>query len=457
MAITINEQLEELLKITYRDGVSDLLGRNSPLLREIQRGRVEGREVRFSAIYSRGGAYGGNFNKVKERASNSAKAVEFKVTPGNVFATYAVSTKEILASRNREGAYMPIAQANMFASSEGFRKTLALCAYGRGYGEICKARATSVTAGTPFTMTLNESALMALDIESIVDVKASVDASTVKGSFTIQKIVGSAITAVSETSFEILDTDILCLSLAMDPLGNKLLPVGFGGWLPTIGKRTGADWEGYIASDFFGVNRSLNPERLAGAFVDGTASGVTVRSAVEDLLRKVRRNGSEADLIVMNDKTFAELAKQIDTTNTYFTMTSTKERRKASIGLSEASASFSTNFIENIYDDPYCPEGVIYVLDKKSTWLWSLSNVDTIDDGVVANNPGLPNPLNASDTGNQPNQLLIDNFLTIETGKGDINGPTVDVTLNCYGAFAVQNPAVAGVAVMDSDYIGLVK
>ena len=74
---------------------------------------------------------------------------------------------------------------------------------------------------------------------------------------------------------------------------------------------------------------------------------------------KLRRQGSKADLIILNDKDFEKFAKAVATTDTYFTQTGTKGKRVLNNGVSELTSAFSTNYIENIYDDPFCPEGTL--------------------------------------------------------------------------------------------------
>ena len=101
---------------------------------------------------------------------------------------------------------------------------------------------------------------------------------------------------------------------------------------------------------------------LAGSFQNSIGTTDTKSDSVQKLLRKVRRYGSKADFIIMNDADWLAMAAEIQSTNTYFTQTSTASRRKANVGLNKLTAGFSTNYIDVIYDDPYCPKGKFYVL-----------------------------------------------------------------------------------------------
>lgn len=438
MAISANASILAMLKVYYKDGVENLMFRNSPVLKKIKKERVEGKTQNFSAMYGRGGAVGGDFLVAKNNAATVSKAVEFAVEPGQLFSVYTMNSKEVQASQTKRGAYMKIAGAKMFAASESFRKTLAAALYGTGYGEICMAPATTFVASTPIDITLPDYAIMAIDIGSQLEVKAALNSAAKKVTLTVNAIDGNKVNVTPDTGVSVLVTDYVCLAGSVDGT-NPLLPVGLGAWLPT--KRAN------LSTSFFGVDRSIAKDRLAGAFYDGSAVDEKMSVAVQKLIQKCRRQGSQADLIIMNDADFLKFAAEIEATNTYFTQTSTKAKREANVGFDKFSASFSTNYIENIVDDPYCPEGRFYVLDTEYVALWSYTNTDKISDGIEGNNPGKQNPMEMDGEGKTetPYGLIIDDYLNIQPGQATSNGPAMDVTLQMFGSFVVQNPSVCGV------------
>ena len=344
----------------------------------------------------------------------------------------------------------------MFAASESFRKTLAAALYGSGYGEIAAYEAasgtknpTSLAVGTEAVITLPTYAIMAIDIGSKIVIKATVNNDTVKAYLTVNAIDGNDVTVMptgtAGASYTVAAGDIICIdgSFELDDttqhIAAPLLPVGLGGWLPTKRNNLGVA--------FMGVPRSIVPDRLAGAFYDGSAVNEKKSAAIQKLIQKCRRQGSQADLIIMNDEDFLEFATEIETTNTYFTQTSTKESKKASVGFEKFSASFSTNFIENIVDDPYCPKGRFYVLDTEYVALWSYTNTDKIDDGVAGNNPGKQDPMEMDGEGktDTPYGLIIDDYLNVQSGEATSNGPAMNITLQMFGSFVVTNPSCCGV------------
>lgn len=449
MAISTNDNIKALLKVYYKDGVENLMFRNSPLLRKLQKNRIEGKTYNFSAMYGRGGAVAGDFTKARNLAASVSKNVEFAVEPGQLFSVYTMNAKEVQASVNKRGAYMKVAGAKMFAASEGFRKTIAASLYGRGYGELCFAPASvSLTQDTAADITLPMDAIMKIDVGSELVIKTSVagDSTAIKATLTVNAITGTSVNVTPSATYETAATDVICLAGSMDASGAPLLPVGLGGWLPAVGSRTGINWQTYISSKFFNVERKAAPDRLAGAFYAEASSTAKKANAVEALLMQVRRQGSLADMIVMNDEDWLAMSAEIATSNTYFTQTSTKESKKAAIGFDSFAASFSTNYVENIIDDPYCPKGEFFILDSTAVEFDTLTNTDKVEDGVAGNNPGKPDPMSDENNGHEadPYKLIIDDYINVQAGEADVNGPCSEVTLMLFGTFAVTNPSNCG-------------
>ena len=448
MAVTTNDSIKALLKVYYKDGVENLMFRNSPVLKKIQKNRIEGKSYNFSAMYGRGGAVAGDYTKAKNLAATVSKNVEFAVEPGQVFSVYTMNAKEVQASITGRGAYMKAAGGKMHSAAEGFRKTLAATLYGRGFGELCFAPAVKLTQDTAVDLTLPMDAIMKIDIGSELVIKTSVagDSTSIKTILTVNTITGRTANVTPSATYEPASTDVICLAGSMDASGAPLLPVGLSGWLPAVGSRSGLAWQTYINTKFFNVERKAAPDRLAGAFYAETSATAKKVDAIQALLMQVRRQGSLADIIVLNDEDFLALSAEIAATNTYFTQTSTTESKRASIGFSNFTASFSTNFIENIVDDSYCPKGEFYILDSTSVEFNTLTNTDKIDDGIVGNNPGKPDPMSEDNNGHEddPYKLIIDDYINVQAGEADVNGPCSEVTLMLFGTFAVTNPSNCG-------------
>lgn len=455
MAISADQSILSLLKVYYKDGVENLMFRNDPVLKSLAKEKIEGKTYNFSAMYGRGGAVSANYTIAKKVAANNTKAAEFAVEPGQLFSVCSFNQKEVLASKTKAGAFMKVAGAKFFAATEAFRKQMAAALYGRGWGELCYSNySTAITKDTPFDLVLPSHAVMAIDIDSQLVLKAAVDSATVKAHLTVTNIddANGVVTVVSDTAVASpLTTDVICFDGSMDANGNPLLPAGLGAWLPTVGKRNGAAWKSYIAKRFYGVDRSVAPSRLAGAFVDGTGDTKKIDTIIK-LLKQARRQGSAADLIVMNDNDWAAVSKEIEATNTYLSVTNNgngKNKKDASIGYSELTASFSTNFFDNVIDTPYCPEGTFFVLDKNAVEVAAYTNPSKLEDGVPGNEPGKADPMveEGADVENRPYQLLAEDYLSIQPGQDTVDGPSSVVSLSFFGSIAITNPSSCGVGI----------
>ena len=349
-----------------------------------------------------------------------------------------MNAKEVQASLSKRGAYMKVAGNKLFAATSALRRTLAAAFYGDGYGVIgnCPSSATISTTGTQVTF-VDGSIPAALDVGSVVQFVASKTASDADATKAeVIAIEDYKVTfAAAASNIAVTASTMIRLHGSVDNSGNPLLPMGLGGWLPV--DRSG------LSTSFFGVNRSISPDRLAGVLVDSHATNEAKSVTIKKAIKRVRRHGSKTDMIILNDEDFLALSDEIESTNTYFTATSTKEAKKASVGIREISASFSTNFIDLIYDDPYCPKGRFYVIDKEAVEFWSYTNTEFVDNGVAGNNPGKEDVMNFDNEGkaNNPMQLLIDDYISVTPSADSDDGPSVLVTMNLFGSYVVLNPA----------------
>lgn len=462
MAISTSINILAILKVVYRDGVQSLLFRNSPVLREIKKDRTEGKELRYSAMYGRGGAAGGDYTIAKANALETARNVEWQTVPGQMFSALTINQKEILASRNRKGAYMTVIGNKTFAALEAERKQLAKALYGTGYGEVGVAGASgTLTVGTN-TLELTEEAVIGLDVGSqfriitpAADGTLGANATVGVSVNTITAIDGNSIIFTATNADTYTATDVICYEGSRDAGGNPLLPIGLGAWLPTIGNRTGSVWTDYISVPFYGVTRNLATERLAGQFVLSGANGsYQISNVISELFRKCRRAGAEVDMIVMNDRKYAELIAELNAATTYWQSINDSDKGKrtaATKGFNEIAFAFSTSWLDKVIDDPYCPYNHVFILEKKNLELVTYTNSErVINDGISDNEPGKASPetedgANYDDMGCRIN---IEDLVTIEPGVATPAGPSHCVSFNLYGTFVLFNTANAGVAIL---------
>ena len=437
MAITAEAGILAMLKTFYaKEGLVNLLYRNDPLLKEIKKERVEGKQANFSALYSRGGAVSANATVAERLATETAKAKEFQVTPGQLFSACVFGNKELLASKSLRGAYINVAAAKFFANAESFRKTMAVALYGTGHGELFTTTdSISVIAGD-VDVRFPRHAVMGIDIGSELELKSSANATAVLATVSVKKINGTTVTLTGTTSRNVPGGSVVCISGCTDSDGKPMLPVGLAGWLPTS---TVAPTD-----SFYGVNRSDARDRLAGTYIAGT-SGQKKYEVIEDAILKLRAMGSLCDKIVMNDEDYLAMSREIES-KTYFTKANGGEgKTKANVGYKDFGFSVSTNWLDNVIDSPYCPKGRAYVLSSDTIEMWTYTNADKIADGVSGNEAGKPDVNGDTDVQNRPYQLLCDDMFSIKAGTTGVDGDVAVVKLNFFGTFVVTNPSVNAV------------
>lgn len=130
---------------------------------------------------------------------------------------------------------------------------------------------------------------------------------------------------------------------------------GLDAWLPAVAP-TGGD-------NFFGVDRSVHPTRLAGIRYDGT--GETVAEALLSCHMEVAQEGGDPNVYVMNHYHAKQLLKEMEGTVERSEMASPD----AKIGFKTFKV-MTTEGDVDVLVDRNCPVGVAYLL-QLDTWSWA--------------------------------------------------------------------------------------
>ena len=441
-----------VLKESYAEKeVQNLIERNSPTLARINKVPGYGKYYVIPMMYSRGGAVAGDFTKMTALVSSTANNKAMQVTFGQAFSGFAISPKEHLASDNSydKGAFVQLIREYYFASTEALRKTIGGAIFGMGYGEV--APIIAVDAGKLF-FTMSSFGAMMLDVGSKVQFAAGPTpdgAFRAGGAVTVTKIddLGNdtvKVTVGSTYDAAVAPADWVEIDGFRDGSSNPLLFVGLRGWLPTIGNRTGAGWATYIGTTFFGVDRSVYSQRMAGQFVlRNTGASEKLSEALVRGVRLARRAGSKPDMIVLNDVDFGTILNEIKATQTQWQAINgpaAGSQLKVATGLSAMMFAFSSTWIQYVVDDPYCPVGFGYILETDSVGIAMLSNKKPIDTEVPMTNEGGSPLISSQDMPPMEYLWNIDDLLA--TAPSDtVDGQGARVTTQFFGAFFVRNPA----------------
>jgi hypothetical protein len=461
--------VKNILKIVHRNkGPENLLLKNDPLLRTVKSEKIEGKEYRFAALFGRGGAVSADYLTSKAAARQTVRNVEWKITPGYLNSAFTLTQNEILASKSRTGAYIRATGEKVFASLEAARKTLARCLYGSGFGEMGKplaAVAVVTNAGDPVTIYVDEVTAASIDIGSNVAVATGAPSGTLKSGIGNVTKIGTKVSAgipITLTWY----TDISLATVAKNPAiavtdwivlaGNQfaaegsgipVFPVGLGGWLPSVRPTTG--------DNFFGIDRTVATDRLAGQFVSQADLGgsATKVDTITELFRLCVRAGGLPDSVMLNDQDFADLLYELGAKEKFLQSIngSAPDKLAVTSGKNEVAWAFATSWIGKTIPSPYIPKGTFYILEKDNLEFLAFTNDDKIKkDGIGAEEPGKPSveEYEGETAGENPSSFLnLDDCITAEPGPGSNYGPDAVVTYRLIGTFVLWNTANSGVGV----------
>lgn len=468
MAQFVSQDTSVLAVLKEYYGVQDveaLLFRNSPVLRMLKKERIGGKYIPLPMAVYGSGAVSADFNQASAQAVNTYTGVSMQVQPGRLFSSFVLDPQEFLASQSDKAAFISVFALRAMLALDDMRKVLATCLYHQGYLELGQVNAIDST-GYAY-VDVDPSTAMAIDPGSYIQFAPSITgAFRAGGSYYVVASIAQQGSGNTRVTFQsaygagagIAVGDWLFIKGGRDVSGNPNAPIGLGGWLPALynrGYAGGSDltnWNAYIGTSFFGVNRSIAPDRLAGQFIyRNTSANEPYTQAILRAVKQVRRGGGVPDLIVVNDDDYTYLMNEALANRSFYQMINDRGNtgeNKVTQGISQFQMSFSTSWINLVYDDPYCPKNTCYVLDMQALRLYGLSNPNKIVDEIPAGNePGAPK---ASDKGEPTTnfQFLVDDMYTtspvdLATGKG------LRVDFSFYGNFAVVAPAHCSVVVFN--------
>jgi hypothetical protein len=302
---------------------------------------------------------------------------EFEVTRVQNYSLATLTGDFLRASAQSIGAFMPGAELNVksafqsigndlahdiFSDGSGTRGT-----YGLGAGTIAAGVITLDNVG----MALFFSVGMALTSFSIAGTTPTqstganlgyvIAVDTGLGTVTVSATQGGAAGTPTgwSTAFPYLsqagDTNFITAGLTS---ANMLKIAGFGAWIPTVAPG-GAD-------NFFNVNRSVSPTKLAGLrFLGSTES---IQDALIDSINQLAANGSEAgdpDFVFINPTSYQALVKSLTAQGVY-QMVKAKINEEVSISF-KALVLPTANGEISILQDRNCPAQIAYGITLK-TW-----------------------------------------------------------------------------------------
>jgi hypothetical protein len=136
---------------------------------------------------------------------------------------------------------------------------------------------------------------------------------------------------------------------------NSLLKLaGFAAWLPIAGPG--------VSDSYFGVNRNLDTQRLAGVTFNGTA--LSIEEALLQGTGRIALNGGRVDTGICSYATYTALITSLGSKVQYI------DEKIGEIGFRGVQVN-GANTVMSIFPDRNCPDGLIYCLEMDSWCLRS--------------------------------------------------------------------------------------
>lgn len=302
---------------------------------------------------------------------------EFFVTRVKNYSLATLTGDFLRASAESIGAFMPGAELNVKAAFQSIGNDLAhdifsdgsgtRGTYGLGAGSIASGVITLDSLSQVYQFSVGM-ALVSFSVSGLTPTQSTgaalgfvIAVDTSAGTVTVSATFGGAAGTPTNwsTSFPYLaqvgDTNFISNGLSS---ANMLKLAGFGAWIPATAPG-GSD-------NFFGVNRSTSPTKLAGLRFNGT--GESIQDALIDAVNQLAANGSEAgdpDFIFINPASYQTLVKQLTSQGVY-QMIKAKINEEVSISF-KALVLPTANGEISILQDRNCPSQGAFIITLK-TW-----------------------------------------------------------------------------------------
>jgi len=306
-------------------------GKNLPI--PIQYGTPQGRSATFATAKS---------NKV------ASKFEDFVLVRKKDYGLASIDNETLEASIGKPNAFMEAASTEINGILRSVKRSLCGALFRDGTGTI---GVLSSISGAVITLT-NKSDIVNFEVGMSLT-SAATSGGTVVGTQDITAVDRSAgtVTLAAGTGFTTTNK-----YLAVEGDSSAKLS-GLAAWLPATAPG-GSD-------SFFGVNRSVDTERLSGVRYDGSAE--TVEEAIIGACSDIAVAGGETDTVFMNHTNHQQLLKALGSAKEY-----------DSVRASDADISFKAVMMHGptgpvkILPDRDCPVGTAYALQRDTWKLYSL-------------------------------------------------------------------------------------
>ncbi len=257
------------------------------------------------------------------------------------------------ASENDKGAFLKALTVEVDGAMNSAANSACVDLFGAGSGVIGRLASTTTIASTTGILRDTDD-IVHFEVGMVLKAATAFTGGSVRtgsvtvtavdrdnGTFTTDVNLSTGIAAITVNDYLVPDGDY------------DLKAKGLAAWLPDTAP-TGGD-------SFFGVDRSIDPVRLAGVRFDGTA--LSAEEALIKCASRLYREGSQFDKVFLGTTKYSELEISLGSKVQYVNGEAFK---RPEIGFQGIRLNVKNRFVD-VFCDPWCPNNRGYML-QMNTW-----------------------------------------------------------------------------------------
>lgn len=356
---------------------------------------------------------------------SSPQVAEFLVTRVADFSLATIDGQLLAAAQTDPGAFIDGSELMIDAAWQTATNRIASAMFRNGAGTIGQIASKSNTSGAIWVVTLlNPDDAVQFEIGQVIMAVQNADGSGTAPTetLTLTAVDRNAGTITGNASATIVSDWAVNYYLAVQgdlptltnnnfqPSGstvtNRLLKLaGIQAWLPQTAPTSG--------DSFFGVDRSVDVQRLAGVSFDGT--GLSLEEAIQQGTGRIAMNGGRVDVGVCSYATYTALIISLGSKVQYV------DEKVGEIGFRGVMVN-GANTTMSVFPDRNCQDGFIYAMEMDSWCLRSQNEAPHIlkymDEIEILRVPGVDSA-----------ELRIGSYMNMYTKLPGHNG-SIQVQLN---------------------------
>lgn len=313
IAITSASTVDKAFKIRYPEAeLARLFRLTSPLLAEIPKTADFVGSQQDCVIMHDHMSVGSTIGEAVDMRSHP-KFKKFSVTRAAGYSFGRVENEAIAASRDG-GAFKQMLEEAMESAMDGLNKWIAGQVYGNGYGVVATISSVTINtpaAGTDRILLTNKADVLKFSVGQFIHINSSATdpaAGTARGGTETYEVsqldMDNGYVYVlgnTETTSAATTSDSIYFATTKALAGAGRYIKGLGAWIPLTAPSSG--------ESFLGVDRSVDPTRLAGHRLADTS--LPVKQAIQKLAMMIRLNNGAPDRAYMSPTQGYQLAQEL--------------------------------------------------------------------------------------------------------------------------------------------------